>query len=395
MFRLDLKTKLILVILAAATSFAAAGQPVYNLDFYGIDITVPKIAVDLPDKAVGADGAFSLRGQLKTDKTAERLVPQILEVASSLGFNSYLTYDLVNHMVDKEYAGKHSSSRAVLKHHLLTALGMKVRLATNSYGDGVLLLAFAQPVYDRKMLFIDGFRYYMFGDDDLDMSDPLCADVKPLRSPSDSSPLLPINLRLGRLNIPYEPYHYEFTDSVLTLSGEVNRNLFAMLYRYPRTDVKEVSLSAPSPDVRAHIVDQMKPQLQGMKQKEAVNALLHFMQHAFPYATDEELHGFEKPYLIEEMLFHKASDCEDRAILYTFLLWNCLDIPCAIIGFTDHESVAVCLENSNVRGTSYPHRGRDYYISDPTFKGARTGKCMDQYAGQTPEVHFELPPADK
>lgn len=391
MFRPASKTNL-LVVLLLGLFLPAAGQSVYTLDFYGIDLQVPKIFAGLPEKAIGADASFDLRGQLKRDKTAERVVPQIREVADPLGFNAYLTYCLVDKMVDAEYPRTHSSSRALLKHHLLTAMGMKVRLATNSYGDGLLLLAFAQPVYDKKMLFIDGYRYYLFGDDGLDMSDPLTADIRPVKTPADSSPTLPINLRLGHLNLPYRSHRYEFTDSVLTLSGEVNANLFPMLYHYPRTDVKEVSLSAPCPDVRAHIVEQMKPQLQGMKQKEAVNALLHFMQHAMPYATDEELHGFEKPYLIEESLFYPASDCEDRAILYTFLLWNCLDIPCTIVGFADHESVAVRLDQSNVRGTSYEHRGAQYFISDPTFKGARTGKCMEQYAGQTPEVHFELPP---
>lgn len=363
----------------------------FTFTYHGMQFALPRINFELP-QYVGATADFAtLWDQMSRAKIAKELVPHLKYLALKHGLNDYLTFDVLSSMIDAQYADIHSSSRAALKHHILVNMGLMARLGVNPSGDGFVLLAFAQHVYGRPFIMIDGFRYYGFTDQEIDLSDELNSQISTCKLPSDANLGLPLNLRLTELRLPESPKEYEFTDGDITLKGTLNSNVYETLYHYPRTDVAETAISSIDPELRKSIVAQLKPRFEGMKQKEAVNRLLSFVQEAFPYATDEEFHGFEKPYFVEESLYYPKGDCEDRAVLYSFLLWNVLGIPNHIVGYPDHETVAVYLDNSKVRGTKYTFDGHDYYISDPTFKGARTGRCMDQYIDLTPEIDFQMP----
>ncbi|MDE6133980.1 MAG: hypothetical protein K2F79_00190, partial [Muribaculaceae bacterium] len=138
-------------------------------------------------------------------------------------------------------------------------------------------------------------------------------------------------------------------------------------------------------DIRDSIVSQLKEQLCHKPLEQAVDELLAFVQKAFTYATDEQAHGFEKPYFLEETLFYPECDCEDRVILYTYLLWHVLGVENHLLAFPGHESAAVCLGDAP-RGDSYTYEGKTFLISDPTFIGARTGMCMPSYKSKVPEI---------
>ena len=160
-----------------------------------------------------------------------------------------------------------------------------------------------------------------------------------------------------------------------------------LLYRYPQMPTADFARSSVLPDVRRDIVSQLKSQLAGMDEKTAVNTLLQFVQKGFEYSTDEDYHGFEKPYFLEETLFYPKNDCEDRAIFYTYLLWEVLGVPNQLICFPGHESASVALKES-VKGSSYNHSGATFYISDPTYIGSVTGQCMPDYENTAPQIDF-------
>lgn len=145
------------------------------------------------------------------------------------------------------------------------------------------------------------------------------------------------------------------------------------------------AVSQVCPSLRADIVAQMKRNLAGLSQTEAVNKLLQFVQSGFEYATDDDFHGFEKPYFLEEILYYPKCDCEDRAIFYTYLLWNVLGVENHILNYPGHESAAVLL-NDNIKGTSYTHNGKRFLISDPTYIGSVTGMCMPMFESTAPKI---------
>lgn len=318
---------------------------------------------------------------------ASQLIPEFRKLAQQHGLNDYLTYMAINAYTDSRFPNAHSSSRKSLVHFLLANMGYDVRLGTNHSGTAMLLIPFRQMVYARPYLNINGKKYFIFADDNVDLANPDNLRISTCALPSDADTGQPLDLLLDELRLPHKPYTYSISFGDITIQGELNQAVMPLLYRYPQMPTADFARSTIFPDVRAQIVSQLKTQLQGMDEKTAVNTLLQFVQKAFQYATDEDFHGFEKPYFLEETLFYPKNDCEDRAIFYTYLLWEVLGVPNQLICYPGHESASVSL-SAPVDGTSYTHSGSRFYISDPTYIGSVTGQCMPDFQQTAPQIDF-------
>jgi hypothetical protein len=324
---------------------------------------------------------------LKSSDIASKLIPEFDRITDTYGLNDYLTFQAVKSYVDTRFSGVHSSSRFSLLHYILANMGYDVRLGSNSHGNAMLLVNFQQMVYVRPYLNIDGKKYFIFADDNVDLSTPENLRISTCALPSDADTGQALDLVINDLRLPYDPYHYDIKYGKLEISGEFNRNIIPLLYHYPQMPIEDFARSTVLPNVRQQVVDQIKQELAEMNEKTAVNTLLHFVQSAFEYATDDDFHGFEKPYFFEETLYYPKNDCEDRSIFYTYLLWEVLHVPNQLLSYPGHESVAVSLQDP-VKGTSYTDDGKTFYISDPTYIGSNTGMCMPSYVSTTPEIDF-------
>lgn len=324
---------------------------------------------------------------LAQTQLATTLIPEFQKLAQKHGLNDYLTYMAVNAYADARFPQAHSSSRKSLVHFIMANMGYDVRLGTNQSGAAMLLIPFNQMVYARPYLNIDGKKYFIFADDNIDLTRPDNLRISTCALPSDADAGRPLDLIITHLQLPSKPYHYNITFGDITIEGDLNQAVMPLLYRYPQMPTADFARSTIFPDVRKQIVAQLKTQLSGKDEKAAVNTLLQFVQKGFEYATDEDFHGFEKPYFLEETLFYPKNDCEDRAIFYTYLLWEVLGIPNQLICYPGHESASVSL-SVPVDGTSYTHSGTRFYISDPTYIGSVTGQCMPDFEQTAPQIDF-------
>lgn len=194
-----------------------------------------------------------------------------------------------------------------------------------------------------------------------------------------------IDMLISGLTLPENPVPFKLTGAGMTVEGTTNGWYKDMLYRYPQISMKGFAISEVDPAARKAIVDQLHQQLDSLPQRQAVDKLLQFVQQITEYTTDGNYHGFEKPYFMEEMLVYPKSDCEDRAIFYTYLLNRVLGVDNHLIAYPGHESASVCLDEP-ISGDSYTYDGRTFYISDPTYIGARTGMCMPNYRTTEPKI---------
>ena len=120
--------------------------------------------------------------------------------------------------------------------------------------------------------------------------------------------------------------------------------------------------------------------------------LLRFVQTAFPYETDQDQFGVEKWQAPEEILYYRLSDCDDRSILYAFLLREVLgwdDV--AMLRYPGHLAVAVPQRRIGVSGDSVRVQGESYIVTDPTYIGADVGMAMPQFRNIRPEVSVIRP----
>lgn len=361
----------------------------FTVDFYGMKVELPSIEFQILDE-IGQTSDFAVQWRsLEKQHAGSALLPAIEKRSTEMGLNDYLKFTLVMATVNQRFAQSAQASRLSLAHYLLTHMGYDARIAMTDQQEGLLLLPANQMIYARPYLEIEGKRFYLFCDTSTKLPDPE-RRILTCRLPKDAENSKTFDLRVERLNLPYKAHKYDISCNGVEISGEVNANLFPVLYRYPQMDIADYAVSSPCPEVRDEIVKQVKSSLNGLEQRKAIDKLLGFIQSGFEYATDDEAHGFEKPYFFEEMLYYPQCDCEDRSIFYTYLLWNAMGVENHLLNYPGHESAAVRLDGTT-KGSSYDWKGGHYVISDPTFIGAPTGMCMPTYSGTPPKIDYAYP----
>lgn len=270
-------------------------------------------------------------------------------------------------------------------HYLLANMGFGVRIAIDDNENPYILLPFTEKIFGKSRIPLSK-TYYVF-------STPGRPEVKRvgLRSPyvpDNAEQGKDLELRMDGMNLPVKRYHYDISYDDIRLEGDLNENIFPMLYRYPQMDTGGFAASVISKDVRDDVVGQLKRQLENVEPMKAADKLLSMIQFGFPYATDDNFHGFEKPYFFEEMLYYPKSDCEDRAVFFSYLLWNVLGLENDLITYPNHEATAIKADKVWGGFDHYVKSGMKYFISDPTYQGAPTGQCMPQYVGMEPGIDF-------
>lgn len=208
----------------------------------------------------------------------------------------------------------------------------------------------------------------------------------PLMPAVAAVPVMPALPNVPHVNIPASKQTIDVNFYGANLQGEVPTGVMPLLDEYPIIDIPTVAASVVDKSLRDDVVKQIRAQVQDLGEQEAANRILRFIQMGFPYATDDEQFHREKYFYFEESLYYAKNDCEDRAIFYAYLVHEILGLDVHLIQFTGHECTAVAFHEPVENGTSYEYKGKKFYICDPTYIGAKIGKCMPSYAKESPQI---------
>ncbi len=359
-----------------------------KFDFYGMNLQVPKVEFNVKSRLLSTTEFGTQWASLSEQKVAESLMPSFKQIVKSAGLNDYLTYRLVNDYVNAKMPEADNTSKVSVIHYLLANLGYDARLALSTTGIPLLLLPTEQMVYAKMGMMIGSNKYYIFLPDGISDSAISGAMIRTCTLPAEAAKGNKIDLVLGELKVPMKAKKFDITYGDLRLTGELNENILAMLYRYPQMPMADYARSCPMPELRRDLVSQVQQQLGGMADNQDVETLLSFTQHAFEYATDQAFHGFEKPYFLEETLFYPLCDCEDRSIFFTYFVKYALGLDTQLISYPGHEAATVKLRKP-VNGTYYRFGSENFYITDPTYIGASCGMVMPQFKNTAPEVDYD------
>ena len=309
-------------------------------------------------------------------------------LSEEMGLNDWFGFRLVREYADGLLRDASPMDRVLLEHFLLVKLGYDVRLARTET-QLLLMVPFEQEVYEHFFIRLDGKEYYLFFDE-------LEGDVNEL------SVILPFDpdkkyIGVGRVfNLSFDDKTLafssgdnnlrDFDDGLIHVSCSVDPAVIRMLRDYPLLNMQCYAASVVLPQFHDEILGQLSPQLADMSQCDAADALLHFVQHVFGYEEDGEQYGEEKVNFVEESFYYDKNDCEDRSILYAFLVQSLLGLDVQFVEYPGHECTAVRFTDCSPYGNGY-YYGQDYYlICDPSFVGGTIGRCMPQYRGMRPAV---------
>ena len=298
-------------------------------------------------------------------------ISDLLQWQSQLNLNDWGLY-----LLTKEAAAEITSnqnSRVLLTWFLLTKANYKARLAYKG-NNLYLLLAAANNIYGTPYFNFDNQRYYLIDGKATNVY-TYDHDFPEARSILDLNIYKPINgieqLKNRNLNFKYDGQEYQF-------NIKYDQNIINFYKDYPQADIKiyfDASMSRPT---KESLTEALMPIISGMNAVDATELLLKFVQ-SFDYKTDDQQFGHEKFFFPDEMFHYPYSDCEDRSVLFAYLVKQLVGLDVIGLNYPGHMATAVCF-NSDVDGSYIEHNGRRYTVCDPTYIGAPVGLGMPQFA---------------
>jgi len=176
--------------------------------------------------------------------------------------------------------------------------------------------------------------------------------------------------------------HFEYLGKEYSVTYRYNQNLINFMATYPQADY-ETFFNAPlSKDIYEDVAKSLKENLDGQHSSSAINFVLAFVQKAFLYERDDLQFGREKVMFAYETLYYDKSDCEDRAILFSYLVKKLFHIGVVGVKYKDHMATALYIP---MKGDSVMKNGRRFVIADPTYVNANIGQSMPKYRARLPE----------
>lgn len=327
-----------------------------------------------------SDKSISRGWELTSKTDYNPLVIQLENYINEHRLNPWGTYLLINKVAEELY--KKQPNRVLFTAFTLTQLGMGCKIA-HSDNNAYLLLPSNKPLYGKPYLTIENTKYYIIS--------PGSGKIKNIKTYTADFPGVPREFNLTVSNLPVlkekqvnKKLSFDYNGQKYSVNISYNKTLVEFFKDYPQTHYENYFDTQLFHKSRESLVKGLTPLIKGKSETEAVNILLHFVQKSFEYKTDQEQFNREKPLFPEETLHYVYSDCEDRSVLFTYLVKELLGLKVVGLKYPGHMSTGVLLTNDT--GDTVRIGAADFTIADPTFINANIGMAMPDYKNKQPEI---------
>lgn len=315
-----------------------------------------------------------------SSETMELLLEDCLNLRTDLALGDWAYYCLLRDL-SETYFGKNTNEAVLFQTYLMVQSGYKLRIARTD-DRLVLMLPFDGVIYEKAYILLEGAKFYI-----MDRNQESGYYVFN-HSFTDNDGVL--SLRMPCVpKFAFKPSSNKtFTSKRypdLTVTMAQNQNLMDFYNGYPKCLWTNYSWAGLSEEVKAKLYPVLRKGIEGKSQIEAANRLINFVQTAFEYKTDGQQFGYERSLFADETFFYPYSDCEDRSILFSILVQDLLGLEVVLLHYPDHLATAVHY-TEYLDGAYFNMEGKPFYISDPTYIGAKVGECMPRYIKTNPEV---------
>lgn len=301
------------------------------------------------------------------------LLADCAQIRKDLRLNDWGVFTLVRQVADT-YCGTANES-IVMQQFLLNEMGYKARMARKATGDKMMLFVATDcSIYAHPYITLNGQNYYNLSGNNEQCQFYMCQKDSPKAKNSVGMQLKEAPLFPGTV----VSSTHQAKGSAARVTVDVPKALMDFYKDYPQCDYS-VYFNAPvNAAMENRILSSLAPLVQGRNEADAANILINFVQTAFQYQTDGQQFGYEKPFFVEELFYYPYSDCEDRAMLFSYLVRKLLGLDVVLLDYPEHIATAVRF-NGNVSGDYLMVNGRKYIVCDPTYIGASIGMTMPRY----------------
>jgi hypothetical protein len=370
------------IILNPSQETAAEAQNSLTISYFDTPLALPyaqEMRISMPtyiNERVVAD-----YWQHLIQKDYLYFLQQILKYRVQMQLNDWAYYQLLRSIGQKINQNEPNQQRLFTWFMLLQS-GYKAKIAYNE-NQIFILLPTKSKIYRNTYYKFDNLNYYV-------MDAPagvVSLNIFTQDYPEAQNVISLDILKDVRLNdkIAYRTLGFSHLGKEYSFSIAYNPSFIELAKDYPLTDPQIFFRAEPAEVTRKSLLDNLKPVLAGKSDLEAVNFLLAFVQKALAYQTDQEQFGREKTFFIEETLHYAHSDCEDRSVLFAYLVGELLGLPVVGLDYPGHIAAAVQFK-TEYSGDFTLYQNQKYLICDPTYIGAAAGNAMSNYRTLTPEV---------
>lgn len=324
-----------------------------------------------------ADGWETLaRSQYQT------LIEDCLAVKAECGLNDYGYLLLTRKVAAELCGGRVGNDSALLQMFILCQSGYKAKVAR--VGNQLeLFYASDDMIYSVSYITLSGVKYYKLNassgrNEAIYTYNKDFANSRNTVSMSIASPqLFAGNVKKKSLQAKAYP--------AAKVDSQVSSDLISFYKDYPQCDFSVYAGAPVSDEIQMTVLPPLRTAIQGKKQSEAANILINFVQTAFEYQTDDDQFGYEKPFFVEELFYYPYSDCEDRSVLFAYLVKKLIGLDVVFLDYPEHIATAVHF-NEEVGGDYLMVNGKKYTVCDPTYIGATIGMTMPQFKNISAKV---------
>ncbi|MBN2667604.1 MAG: hypothetical protein JXR60_00115 [Bacteroidales bacterium] len=308
------------------------------------------------------------------DGNYQVLLNDLLNTKNKYNLNDWAYFELVN-KVSTQIFSNSKEKQTILTWFLLNKSNYLTRIAKQ--GEGIaLLIAYTENIYNHSYIEIDGVKFYFIYEPDENKQPYTYA-----KNYSSATRKIDANINkpiLFASNNTKKTLSYKYGCKTYFLNVDYNKNAISFYKSLPFFDIPIYADALPSVNLEYSLISEVKKLVEGKSEKLAVDMILQFVQKAFKYKTDQDQFGVEKYFFAEELFHYEFSDCEDRSVLFAYLVRKVLGLKVVGLIYPGHMATAVKF-TSNVNGDYITYEGTQYVVCDPTYVGAHIGMAMPEY----------------
>lgn len=355
-----------------------------SLAYYGTIITIGfPTADDLKIKALKENAladAWKVLSGTKYDIT----IKSALDARQANDLCDWAYMDVIKMATEMQY-GK-TNEAVLMQAYLMTQSGYRIRLAMTA-NRLFMLIASNYQIQNMRYITLDGTKYYLTADNGNE-SMQIC------KCKFDKEQSLSLQLaRLPKFGDEPTPKRKLTSGKGITATVSVNKNLIDFFGTYPQANIDgdfttRWAAYANTPldqSIQNTLYPVFKKAIASMTERDAVGIILNWVQTAFQYGYDDQIWGGDRAFFPQETLYYPHSDCEDRAILFSRLVRDIMELDVVLLYYPGHLATAVAF-TGNENGDWLIYNNRRYIVCDPTYINASVGMTMPGMDNQKAKV---------
>jgi hypothetical protein len=328
--------------------------------------------------------SISKTWQILGQSDFKNLIKQVNSYSKEYGLNDWAKYKLIYNIGLNIYDDKNKSN--LFTWFILTKMKYNTKVGYNN--NNIYLLAnVKEKLYQVSFFTLDNKRFSV-----LTPSGKISSVGSIYTYPSSypgSNNKLSFDMHNKEIkiysDIKYKELEFKYKNKIYKISTKYSRDLIDFYKSFPQSQYNLYYNSKKSALVNNTLLVQLKSLVKDKTELEAVNIILRFVQTSFKYKTDQDQFNYEKVFFPEETLYYEFSDCEDRSIMFSYIVKNLLGLDVVGLKYSDHMSAAVEF-SSKIDGDSFMYNNKRYIITDPTYINANVGMTMPQYKNKRFEI---------